>query len=344
MRSRTAIASAVLAFLASGGAVRAQDADDFFKGKTLTIFAGSTAGGGVDLYARMIAQHLPDHMPSHPTIIVQDQPGAGSLVSAHNLYSVAPKDGTQLAITLPGALFDPLMNARDLSKYDPRKFNYLGNSNADATVCVVRHDAPVQDFAQVFSKQLVVAATGPGSVSLENPVFENNLLGTKLKVISGYPGSNEMRLAVYNNEVQGLCGEQWSSAKAQFPETLHSGGLVKVLVEEDAAAVPALANMGVPLITKYAKTDEQKRVLELFMQQGTVSRPFMLPPGVPPGRVAALRKAFDETMKDPALLADAAKAHLDVNYKTGEEVQTLINSIYAAPAALIAEMRKASAM
>ena len=344
MRLTSGIALTVLAVLGSHGVSRALDADSFFKGKTLTIFAGSTAGGGVDLYARMLAQHLTDHIPGHPTIIVQDQPGAGSLVSAHNLYSVDLKDGTQMAVTLPGALFDPLMNGRDLAIYDPRKFNYLGNANADATVCVVRRDAPVQDYAQVFSKELVVAATGPGSVSVEYPGLERNLLGAKLKVIAGYPGSNEMRLAVYNKEVQGLCGEQWSSAKQQFPGVLEPGGIVKVLVEEDTSSIPALEKLGVPLVTKFAKTDEQRRILALFLQQGGVSRPFMLPPGVPADRVRTLRNAFDETMKDPALLADANKEHLDINYKTGEEVQALMNSIYGAPASLVEEMRKASAM
>jgi tripartite-type tricarboxylate transporter receptor subunit TctC len=342
MRLGSVAAIGLLALFASTGFGRAQDAESFFKGKTLTLFVGSTPGGGVDLYARIFAQHLPDHIPGHPTIVVQNQPGAGSLVAAHNLYSVDLKDGTEMAITLPGALFDPLMNGRDLKAYDPRKFNYLGNANADATVCVVRRDAPVQEYKQVFSKELTVAASGPGSVSVENPVIERNLLGAKLKIVSGYPGSNEMRLAVYNNEVQGLCGEQWGSAKQQFPEILHHGGLVKLLVEEDAESFPALAKLGVPLVTKYAKTKEQKRILDLFLLQGTVSRPFILPPGVPADRVRALRQAFDATIKDPALLADMARAHLDINYKTGEQVQTLMNSIYDAPPQLIEEMRKAS--
>lgn len=341
---RSAKTAFLLAALICAGGAQAQDVDSFFKGKTISMIAGSSAGGGVDLYARLIAQHLSDHIPGRPVIVVQNQAGAGSLVPAHNLFSVAPKDGTQMAVVLPGALFDPLMTGEDLSKYDPRKFNYLGNANADATVCIVRKDAPVQDYAQVFTQELMVGATGPGSVSVENPVFENNLLGTKLKIIAGYPGSNEMRLAILNKEIQGLCGEQWGSMKTSFPETMSSGGPVKVLVEEDAAANPELEKLGVPLITKYAKTDEQKRVLELFMLQGTVSRPFMLPPGVPADRVAALRKAFDETMKDPALKAEAAKAHLDLNYKTGQQVQDLIDSVYSAPADLLAEMRKAAKM
>ena len=345
MRPIFILGTAVLATTAISSMGLAQDAAHFsYSGKTVTIIAGSSAGGGVDLYARLIAQHLSKYIPGNPTVIVQNEPGAGSLAAAHNLYSVAPKDGTQMAVVLSGALFDPLMNGRDLTAYDPRKFNYIGNANVDASVCLVRRDAPVKTYQEVFEKELVVAGTGPGSALVDYPVLEHNLLGAKLRLIAGYRGSNEISLAIRRNEAQGVCGLLWSSAKQQYPDALDPHGLVKALVEEDVKSIPALKAMGVPLITNFAKTAEQKRVLEAFLQQGSISRPFFMPPGVPADRVEIMRKAFTATLQDRDLHAEAAKQGSDLNPTTGEDVQALVESIYATPADLVAILRKAAVM
>lgn len=249
-----------------------------------------------------------------------------------------------MAVVLPGALFDPLMKGFDLKDYDPRQFNYLGNANVDTTVCVSRRDAQVKSYADVFDKELVIAGSGPGSESVDYPVVEHNLLGAKLKLIVGYPGSSELKLAVYQNEAQGVCGFVWSSAKQQFPDVLHPDGAVKVLVQEDTKRIPELESMGVPLVSDFAKTAEQKRVLDVYFRQGSISRPFLLPPGLPVERLSALRKAFVETMHDPELQADAAKQKLDTNSMTGEEVQSQVQSIYAAPPEVIDVLRKVSVM
>lgn len=315
----------------------------FYKGKTVIVVAGSSAGGGVDIYARLVARHLSKHIPGNPTVVVQNMPGAGSLGAARNLYTVAPKDGTQIGTVLSGALFDPLMSGHGLEQYDPTKFNYIGNANQDSIVCVVRRDAPVQDYRQVFEKELLIGGTGPGSSLVDYPVVEKNLLGVKLKLIAGYKGSNEISLAIQQKELQGICGLLWSSAKVQYPDVLKSDGYVRVLVQEDAKANPEIAKLGAPLITSFAKDPAIKSVLDVYYQQGALSRPFMAPPGVPAERVAALRQAFMDTLNDPELRADATKQRSDVAPQTGEEVEAAVRKIYATPAAQMDVLRKAAA-
>ena len=322
--------------------VEAQDATAaFFRGKTITIVAGSSAGGGVDVYARLIGRHLGQHIPGNPSVIIQNMPGAGSLTAARHLYTIAPKDGTQIGVVLSTALFDPLMAGHDLQTYDPRKFVYLGNANADTSVCVVRRDASVQSYGDLAAKELVVGGTGPGSALVDYPVMERHLLGSKLKLIPGYKGSNEVSLAIQRNEVQGVCGLLWSSARQQYPDVLKSDGQVKVLVQQDTKALPEIAKLGAPLIMDFAKTPEQKRALDVFLTQGSISRPFMLPPGVPADRAEALRKAFDATLRDPELRAEAAKQGSDVNAVSGPDVQALVEKVYATPADLISKLRSA---
>jgi tripartite-type tricarboxylate transporter receptor subunit TctC len=318
----------------------AQDEATFFKGKTVTVIAGSGSGGGVDLYARLIGRHLSKHLPGYPAVIVQNMPGAGSLAAAHHLYTVAPKDGTSIAVVPAPALFDPLMAGDDLSKYDPRKFNYLVNANADTLVCVVRKDAPVQSYRDLFDKELVVGGTGPGSALWYYPTMEKYVLGVKFKVIAGYKGSNELSLALQRNEIQGVCGIFWSSARQQYPGLMKPDGEFRVIVQHDARSIPALKAAGVPLSTDFARTPQQKEALEAFLLQGSISRPFILPPGVAPQRVAAMRKALEETLKDPELLAEAAKGGMDIDSQTGAEVQALVDKIYGTSPEILAYLRK----
>lgn len=343
LKFRTLIAGAIAAAAASQAlisAAAAQDAAAFYKGKTVTIIAGSASGGGVDLYARLLGRRLPKYIPGNPSVVVQNMPGAGSLAAARHMYSVAPKDGTAMAVVLSTALFDPLMSGGDLAAYDPRKFVFLGNANSDTSVCITRKDAPVQSYAELFDKELVVGGTGPGSALVDYPVMEKHILGVKLKLIAGYKGSNEVSLAIQRNEVQGICGLLWSSAKQQYPDVLKPESLVKILVQQDTKSLPALKAAGAPLIMDFAKTDKQKQAMEIFLQQGSISRPFFLPPGAPADRVAALRTAFLESLNDAELRAEAEKSSLDILPQTGDEVGALVNKLYAAPPELIAELRK----
>ncbi len=341
MRDIFRVSLALMAGLAASQAM-AQDEAAYFKGKTVTIIAGSASGGGVDLYARLVGRHLSKYVPGNPTVVVQNMPGAGSLAAAHHLYSVAPKDGTSIAAAPAPALFDPLMAGEDLSKYDPRKFNYLANANADTLVCVVRKDAPVKSYADLFEKELVVGGSGPGSALWYYPTMEKYVLGVKFKVIAGYKGSNELSLALQRNEIQGVCGIFWSSARQQYPGLMKPDGDFRVIVQHDARSIPALKDAGVPLSLDFAKTPQQKEALEAFLLQGSLSRPFFLPPGVPPQRVATMRKAISDTLKDPELLAEAAKSGLDLVTETGEEVQAQVNKIYGTSPEILAYLRKGS--
>jgi tripartite-type tricarboxylate transporter receptor subunit TctC len=194
----------------------------------------------------------------------------------------------------------------------------------------------------LFDKELVVGGTGPGSSLVDYPVVERNLLGVKIKLVAGYKGSNEISLALQRNEVQGVCGLFWSSAKQQYPEIFRDDGPVKVLVQEDIKNLPDLQKLGAPLVTEFPKTEEQKRALEAYLAQGALSRPFLLPPGVPSERVEILRQAFIATMKDADLQAEAAKQRLDTNFNSGDDVKTLVEKIYATPPELLAVLRKAT--
>ncbi len=323
--------TALLALTLASAPALAQDANEFYKGKTITIIAGSSAGGGLDLYARLLSRYISRHIPGNPQIIVQDVPGAGSLTAARQLYSIAPKDGTQFGIVLPGALLDPLFNKQDLAAFDPTKFNYLGNGNAETIVCITRRDAPVQSFGDVFKTELVVGGTGPGSSLVDYPVITKSLLNAKIKLISGYKGSREVSLAVQQGEVQGVCGLTWSSAKQQYPDIFKPDGFVKVLVQEDSQPHPELQKLGVPSALSFVKDPVQHTALEVLYSQGIISRPFMLPPNVPADRVALLRKAFTEAFADPELLAEAEKGKLDVKINSGAEVQALVDKLYATP-------------
>lgn len=338
---------AMIGLAAAIAPAQAQDAGDFYRGKTITIIAGSSVGGGLDVYGRLLSRHIGKHVPGAPGVVVQNMPGAGSLTAARHIYTIAPKDGLHMGIVLPGALLDPLLSAQDsggreAGAYDPTKFNYIGNGNAETIVCVVRRDAPVKHFSEVFDKELLVGGTGPGSSLVDYPVVTRNLINAKIRLIAGYKGSREVSLAVQQNEVQGICGLAWSSAKNQYPDIFKPDGFVKVLVQEDSVPHPEVAALGAPLAINSVKDPVQKRALEVFYSQGVMSRPFILPPGVPVERVMLLRKAFLAAMADPELRAEVGKQKLDANPNTGEELQALINKLYAAPKDVLALLRKAA--
>lgn len=339
--TRQVLAAAAAVFFCAGSA-QAQDAATFYKGKTITIAAGSSSGGGLDTYARLLSRHLAKHLPGSPTVIVQNMPGAGSLVAGRHLFTIAPKDGTHMATVLPGALIDALLKGGDRSKYDPTKFNYIGNANTETLVCVTRRDAPVKNFKDVFNTELVIGATGPGSTLVDGPQVLKNVLGAKIRIIAGYKGSREVSLAVMSNEIHGVCGLAWSSAKNQYPDLQKPDGLVQVLVQENSKEHPELKGKA-PLSFDFAKTQAQKDVLNLFYEPAEFTRPFLMPPGVPADRVALMRKAFMDTMKSPELQADATKMKTEASASSGEDVQKMIDKLYAAKPETVADLKKALA-
>ncbi len=315
---------------------------DFYRGKAVTIVVGSSPGGGYDLYGRLIARFLGRHLPGTPAVNVQNMPGAASNVAAAYVYNAAPKDGTVLAALFMGAVVDPLFGDIKRQTHDMLKFQYIGNANVDAYVCLVRGDAPVKSFADAFTNELVVGGSADGASTRDFPSMLRNLLGVKFKIVAGYPGTREINLALEKGEIQGACGETWSSVAATYPAWFKSG-LVKPLVQEANVGYPELNSMGVPLTNAFAKTDEQRQILDLVYSQAAFGRPYVVAPETPAVRVAALRQAFMDTMTDPELVAEAGKINVDIAPTRGEDLQTLIQKIYATPPEVVAKARAAIA-
>ena len=327
------LAAAAIAAGLAGGAAQAQAPDSvagFYRGRNVTLLIGSSPGGGYDLYGRLIARFIGRHIPSNPQVIVQNMPGAASNVAAAYVYNVAPKDGTVMGAIFMGAVVDPLFGEAKRSTPDTAKFNYIGNANSDAYVCLIRTDAGVNSLSDVFDKEIVMGASAEGASTRDFPSLLKNLLGVKFKIVAGYPGTREINLAIEKGEVQGGCGETWSSVAATYPAWFRDK-LVKPLVQESNVGYPELDRMGVPLSKEFAKTAEQKQILDLVYSQTTFGRPYVVAPGVPQERVDALRKAFMATMADPDLVAEAKRINLDIAPIPGEELQVLIAKLYATP-------------
>jgi tripartite-type tricarboxylate transporter receptor subunit TctC len=325
------VAALGLAALASPGA-RAQNAAEFYKGKTITIVIGSDVGGGYDAYGRLLARHLGAHVPGNPTVVPNNMPGAAQTKAASYVYSVAPKDGTYIAALSPGALLTAVLGGPPI-QYDPNKFQYVGSANSDVYVCIARPDAPVKTFADIFDHELIVGVSS-GSSTLMMPLLLKNLLGAKFKLVRGYPGTRQMQLALERDEIQGMCGLGYASLLTEHEDWLTQG-IVTVLAQESSRGTPDLDKRGVPLATRFARSDEERTIMDLVYSQEIFGRPFVMAPDAPQDRVALLREAFMATMGDPQLLAEAAKSKLDVEPLPGDEVQRLVAKVYAAPPAIV---------
>ena len=334
-------AAAAVALAAAAGTASAQDAvANFFKDRTVTIGVGAASGGGLDTYARLLSRHLAKHIPGKPNVIISNMPGAGGQIVARHLYNVAPKDGTFMATFFPSVLTDPLL-VEGPRAIDPSKFIYVGNAKAEVAVCMVRKDVPLKSLADLLTGELVIGATTAGSPVVDYPVVEKELLGLKLKITPGYQGTREVGAAIEKGEVDGICGVGWSTIKVQYPDVGSEKSFGAILVQEDLTGDADLNRAGVPLMTSLAKTDEQQQVLKLLYAQNELSRPYVLPPGVPEERVAALRKAFMDTTNDPELQADAARMRIDVAGTSGPDMQKRIDEIYKTPKSILNRLAKA---
>jgi len=334
-RSKYMCIMALIALIAAPA--RAQDTvAQFYKGKQINLYVGSSAGGGYDTYARLLARRFGNFIPGNPTVVVQNMPGAGSNKLAAYIYSVAPKDGTAIGAVFSGAILQPLLG--DPVPHDPSKLIYLGNANNEVFLCIARTDAPVQSFKDALARELIVGATNEGGSSRDFTAMLDNLLAAKLRIVTGYPGSNEIVLAIERNEVQGACGLGWSSVAPHRARLLDSG-LTRVLVQLASTGHPELNRMGVPLAIDFAKTADDRQVMELVFSQLIFGRPYILPPGVPAERVAALRSAFMAALADQDALAEARGMQLDVDPLAGEAVQAEVAKAYATPPRIVERAR-----
>lgn len=314
------IAAMLLLLLGSLDQGSAQTPGDFFKGRTIDLYIGYSVGGGYDVYARMIARHMGRHIPGNPTVIPKNMEGAGSIRLANWLYNVAPRDGTAFGTVSRGAPFDPLLGS-PATQFDAREFNWIGSANNEVSVCVAWHATGIATFQDLLTRELVVGGSSAASDTDQFAKLLNALFGTKLRVATGYPGGNEINLAIERGEVGGRCGWSWSSVVATHKHWLDQKRIA-VLIQTALTKHADLSD--VPLIADLAKTEEQRQIVRLIFARQVMGRPFMAPPGVPPERADILRDAFMSTMKDPQFLADAeseARNHASLGCRYREAAQ-----------------------
>jgi tripartite-type tricarboxylate transporter receptor subunit TctC len=330
-----------LALLApAGGALADEAVAAFYRGKQISVIVGSSAGGGYDIYARLLARHMGKHIPGQPLVVVSNMPGAASNAAAAHVYNVAPRDGTVIGALQNTAVLESLLDEGKRSRHDASKFLYLGSATTDHYVCIARADAPVTSFKQLLTQELIIGASQPGTSTRDFPVLLNNMTGAKFRIVSGYPGTREITLAMEKGEVQGLCGFSWSSLQAQRPDWLKNN-FIRLLVQEHDKGNRTLNAQGVPLAVDFATSPANRKIMELLYSSETFGRPYMMGPGVPAERIAALRKAFMDTMKDPELLTEAQRIGLDIDPISGHELQALTAHIYATPKPVVEQTRQA---
>jgi tripartite-type tricarboxylate transporter receptor subunit TctC len=290
LRCATATIMAVACLAAS--AAKAQDAQDsiasFYRGKTVSIVVGSAVGGGFDTYGRLVGRHLGRFIPGNPTVIVQNIPGAGSNRAASYVALNANKEGTVIGAIQAIGVTQTLLSDQPVP-HDPSKLIMIGSANSSVFFCVVRSDAPVKSFAETFDKEAIIGTSSEGATLRDYPVMLVNLLGVKMRLIGGYAGSREIMIAIERNEVQGMCGMDWSSFLTQQPAWVSSG-FARLLAQEDLKGHPVMNKMGVPLTISFAKNAEVRDAMELIYSQNLFGRPYIMSPGVPADRVGALRR------------------------------------------------------
>ena len=329
MSARALVLSALVSFPVTSS--RAQAQADFYRGKTVELMIGYSVGGGYDVYARLIARHLGKHIPGNLTVTPKNMDGAGSLRLANWLYNVASKEGLVFGTIGRGTGFDPLLGSKT-AQFDGTKFNWIGSANDEVSVCVVWNGrSKVTKFEDLLTQELAVGGTGAAADTDQFPRIINGVLGTKMKIITGYPGGNDVNLAMERGEVDGRCGWSWSSVKSTRASWV-GGKQITILTQLSLAKHPDLPN--VPLIVDLAKNEEQRQILKLIFARQSLGRPYLAPPGVPAERVAILRKAFMDTMADKEFLADADKAQLEITPVAGEAVQKLVAEVYQTPPAV----------
>ncbi len=337
--ARAMVAAACVLPSAASVALAQDQIAQFYRGKTVNIVIGSAPGGGYDGYGRLIAHHLGKHIPGHPSVIAQNMPGAGSNKAAGYIALQAPRDGTMIGAIQPGAVLQPLLSDLRM-QHDPSKFIFVGSATNDVYLCLVRSDAPVKTFQDTFTTEVVLGASAEGATLRDLPTMLDNLLGVKLRLVTGYAGSREVMIAIERGEVQGICGFGWASLELQHPDWISSGK-ARIIAQEDLKGHPEVNKMGVPRTIDFAKTEEVRQVMELVYSQNLFGRPYVLAPGVPADRVAALRKAFMDAIHDPELIAEAERTRFDLGAMSGEDLQALVAKLYALPARVSARAKQA---
>ncbi len=317
--------------LAGVPSASAQSVEEFYKGRQVTMLIGGGAGGGYDVYYRALARHLGRHIPGNPSIIPKNQPAASGLAAAAALYTSADKDGSVFAAFPNNVPMDPLFGNPG-ARYDALKLNWIGSIGKLQNVCATWHTSPIKSIAQAREREVIVAAAAAPTNSAIMPRVINALLGTRFKPVIGYDPGSGLTMAVERGEAEGICGLSWSTMKASRPHWIKDH-LLNVLVQMGLEKLPDLPD--VPSALDLVTDATKKQVLELILIRQEPGRPLAAPPGVPADRLAALRKAFDDTIKDPDFLAEAQKLQMEIEPLTAAQIDKLLATAYATPKPIV---------
>ena len=315
-------------------AAHADPVADFYRGKTLNLIIGTSSGNDYDFRGRLLARYLGRHLPGEPTIIPQNMPGVGGVKAANYLATIAPHDGTTLHMIMSNMMSSEAIGAQGV-QFDTRKFFWIGNTSSTPNVTVSWYKSGVTSIEQVKTQQLIVGAPG-GTAGVIYVTAMNGLIGTKFKLVTGYPGGNEVNLALERGEIDGRASNSWASWKSTHPDWVKDKKII-VLVQIGLKRAPDLAD--VPLLYELAHNDADRQVLTFLSADTAIARSLVATPDTPPERVEALRRAFDATMRDPDFLAEAEKAQLDVDPMPGAEAQKIADSIVNTPPDVVARAK-----
>ena len=297
---------------------------DFYRGRTIDIYSGLSVGGVYDISARLLARFMGKYIPGNPTFVPHNMEGAAGLRLANWLYQQGPRDGTAFGTFARGAAFNPLLGTPG-AIFDAANFNWIGSTNDEVSICASMTSSGITSIEQLYTRELIVGSTGGSGDDEQFPKLLNGVLGTKIRTVSGYPGGNEIKLAMQRGEVNGRCGWSWSSVKATEGQWLRDK-TISVFAQLSLRRHPDLPD--VPMVMDLARTDEQRQIFKVVFARQVMGWPFAAPPGVPADRLAALRKAFDDTTRDPDFLAEADKLNLEITPVSGERVQALVADVY----------------
>ena len=343
--ARTALG--LLLLIASGGLAQGQepakdsakDVASFYAGKTITIIVGYSTGASYDSQTRILTRTWGRHIPGKPTMVIQNMPGAGSITAANHIYNVAAKDGTVLGVFGRGMFLEALFEGPGV-RFDPLRFNWIGSHTMEVSLVLSGARTPFKTVEDIRANEMVVGATGPGADTHAFPSLLNAVIGTRFKIVSGYPGNSEALLAVERGEVHGNSGSSIGSLAAFRPAWLTEKGHINMIVQLGLERHPKQLQ-GVPLIMDFAKTEIDRAVLELAFSRQNIPYAVTAPPGLPPERVKALRDAFEATTRDPDFIADAERLYTDIDMLTGPQVLDVIAKAYASPKEAIARAKAA---
>jgi tripartite-type tricarboxylate transporter receptor subunit TctC len=332
-------AACVATSVACPASAQQDDIASFYTGKTIRLVVGVGVGSGYDINARIVARHFGNHIPGKPQIVVQNQPGAGSLTMTHALYNNGPKDGTTIGASHQGIPTAQLLTPEQ-TRFDPAKLNWLGSSNRETQVTYAWANVPIKSIEDIRKTKFIVGSQAPGSSQNDFPVALNKLFGFAFSVVNGYESTSKIHLAMERGEVHGIAAVNWSSLTSLQPQWLAEKK-INLIGQFGMRWHPELK--GVPMWLDIARNDADRQAMELLLSRLETGRPFFLPPDVPEARVNALRRAFDATMKDPAFIAEADKSKLEVDAMTGEELAAFVIKLNATPPDVVARVRDALA-